>query len=173
MSSHGYEIKTSFDFFRKMLDEREDFLKTPTSSRHAINCALTGWHLHEWVFAEYTAYFNSKGIYRIEDLRTYLYQNTYAFRDFRDLADGSKHFSLTHRISTIVNTELREAGTPWGLNRKLESDTLVVTTAPGVGIVTTFDDLLYCVSFFWYRFFLIELKMRKETEQLMNSYSSF
>ena len=34
-----YDIKTSLYFFKKLLDEREDFLKSPNSARHEINCA--------------------------------------------------------------------------------------------------------------------------------------
>ncbi len=162
MPVHGYEIKNSLDFFRKLLDEREDFLKNPTSSRHAINWTLTAWHLHEWIYCEFRTHpalarFNDKTAFR-----TYLLTSSNAdFHTIHDLADGSKHFTLTQRKTRIVNTQLIPKGRKLG-RKELAEPVLLVTTvwAPGsIGhLQMTFDDLLYLTTLFWYEFFLKELK---------------
>ncbi len=174
MSIYGYEIKNSFDFFKKLLDEREDYLKDPASSRFALNVALTAWHLHEWIFEEYKNLFISQGLLKLEDFRNFLFQRCRELENFRDLADGSKHFTLTRRDSTILKTELREADSHWGFNKKLETPTLIVVTTPAsIGMQITFDDLLYVVSFFWYSFFRSELSLKQEADALMQTYTFF
>jgi hypothetical protein len=160
MSIYGYEIKTSRDFFGKLLDEREDFLLNPTSSRHAINCALTGWHLHEWIYQEYKSSPILGHFTNIDDYRKSLYTKCHSLSSFRDLADGSKHFSLGRPTNSILNTEVKPAGSDWGFTKKLESPTLVVRhKMGGVNFQITFDDLLYDVTFFWYSYFNNVLKV--------------
>ena len=48
-----FDIKTSRDFYNKMLLEYEDFCKNHLSVRYAINCAINSWHLTDWTFQEY------------------------------------------------------------------------------------------------------------------------
>ncbi len=151
---HCYDIKTSVDFFRKLLDEREDFLKNPSSARFAINCAITAWQLHDWVYAERGKYMFMSQFDSKSQFRTYLYTHERDFRTIHDLADGAKHFELTNRKTTILDTEL----STWKQIRKYsksndETSQLFLTMNLGsVEMTMCFDDLLYLVSFFWYRF---------------------
>ena len=92
---HCYDIKNSFDFFKKLLDEREDLLKNPTSARFAINCAITAWQLHDWVYSERYNYSFMSQFKSKSDFRKYLYSKEIVFRTIHDLADGAKHYELT------------------------------------------------------------------------------
>lgn len=170
---HCYEIKNSLDFFRKLLDEREDFLKNPASARYAINCAITAWQLHDWVYAERNNYpfmsqFKSKA-----DFRDYLYCKERDFRTIHDLADGAKHYELTKRPTTILDTKVSN----WKSVNKLrevsdESSQLFLTMKfDNVGMTMTFDDLLYVITFFWYKFFKDDLK--KDLNELFEHYTWF
>lgn len=48
-----FDIKSSIDFFKKMILEYEDFKENHLSARYAINCAINSWHLTDWTFQEY------------------------------------------------------------------------------------------------------------------------
>lgn len=169
---HCYDIKNSRDFFRKLLDEREDFLKNPTSARFAINCAITAWQLHDWVYAERNKYpfmgqFKSKS-----EFRNFLYAKE-DFRTIHDLADGAKHYQLTSRITTILDTTISD----WkSINkRRVVSDNkpqlFLTMKFANVGMTMTFDDLLYLITFFWYKFFKDDLK--ENLDDLFEHHTSF
>jgi hypothetical protein len=49
----SFEITSSKHFFEKLEQEYGDFDKDHLSARHAINCALTSWHLTDWTYAEF------------------------------------------------------------------------------------------------------------------------
>lgn len=156
--THGYDIRTSIDFFRKLLDEREDFLKTPSSARHAINCAITAWQLHDWIFAEKNKYpfmnqFNTKN-----DFRKYLYSKE-DFRTLHDLADGAKHYELTSRNTTIIETKVSSYKDIRERDGGDDSLQLFITMDfADVGLTMSFNDLLYLITLFWYKFFSDELQ---------------
>jgi hypothetical protein len=48
-----FEIKTSKDLLKKLLEEYLDFDKQHLNPRFAINCAITAWHLTDWTYYEY------------------------------------------------------------------------------------------------------------------------
>jgi hypothetical protein len=49
-----FDIKTSRDFYEKLLDDYYDFQQDESSARLAINCAITAYHMHEWVWGDYS-----------------------------------------------------------------------------------------------------------------------
>jgi hypothetical protein len=156
MSKHAYEIKTSVDFFKKVLDEREDCLREPTSSRHAMNFSITAWHLHEWIWAEYKRPLLKKRFNNKEGFIEYLFKRS-ELKTIKDLANGSKHFIIGESDNTIVSTELLPAG-QYGPFKKLQSTAmLIVKTKRMGGLTMTFDDLMYSITHFWYQFFDKEL----------------
>lgn len=53
MADHSFEIKTCADMLIKLKEEYSDFEKQPLSSRHAINSAMTSWHLVDWTIIEF------------------------------------------------------------------------------------------------------------------------
>src|SRR3989337_2749447 len=101
---HGYDIKTCVDYFRKLLDEREDFLKRQSSARHGINYVITAWQLHDWVFAEKQKYSFMSQFAKKKDFQKYLHDNWVGFQNLHDLADGAKHYELTYRQTSITDT---------------------------------------------------------------------
>jgi hypothetical protein len=170
---HCYDIKNSLDFFRKLFDEREDFLKDPASARYAINCAITAWQLHDWVYQERDKYpfmsqFKSKS-----DFRKYLYSKETYFRTIHDLADGSKHYQLTDRDTTILDTYVSN----WKSVNKVRqvSDVtpqlFLTMKFHDVGMRMTFHDLLYVITIFWYHFFKDDLK--EDLNELFDYYTWF
>jgi hypothetical protein len=170
---HCYDIKNSFDFFRKLLDEREDFLKNPASARFAINCAITAWQLHDWVYADREKYPFMKQFQSKSDFRNYLYLKERDFRTIHDLADGAKHYQLTSRTTTILDTAVSN----WKKVNKFkevsdETSQLFLTMKFGnVGMTMTFDDLLFVITHFWYKLFKDDFK--EDLDELFEYYTWF
>ena len=48
-----FDIITSRDFLEKLEGDFADFSEAPHSTRLALNCAMTAYHLHEWVWGEW------------------------------------------------------------------------------------------------------------------------
>ena len=53
MNDLSFDIKTSKDFFNKLLDEYNEFQSGELSSRVALNFAMTACHLTEWIYNEF------------------------------------------------------------------------------------------------------------------------
>lgn len=170
---HCYDIKNSLDFFRKLLDEREDFLKNPASARYAINFEVTAWQLHEWVYAEKDKYTFMSQFMSKSDFRNYLNSKESDFKTIRDLADGSKHYQLTHRDTTILDTFVSD----WKSVNKVRQVSDVTPQLflrmkfHDVGMTMAFHDLLYVITIFWYHFFKDNLK--EDLNELFDSYTWF
>lgn len=168
---HGYDIKTSLDFFKKLLDEREDFLKNPSSARHAINCAITAWQLHDWVYAERDKFPFMDQFKTKSQFRNYLYSKS-DFRTLHDLADGAKHYELTSRKTTIRDTKISSWKNLSRYNKIDEISQLFITVDfAKVGMTMSFDDLLYTITLFWYEFFQNDLKVN--LDKIFENYTWF
>ena len=48
-----FNIVTSYDFLLKLEADFEDFEQAPHSARSALNCALSAYHLYEWVWGDW------------------------------------------------------------------------------------------------------------------------
>jgi len=48
-----FDIANSKDFYAKLLADFDDFMDNPASARHAMNCAITAHHVHDWVWNDY------------------------------------------------------------------------------------------------------------------------
>ena len=47
-----FDIITSRDFLAKLEADFEDYERNPQSARHAVNCVITAYHIHEWVWGD-------------------------------------------------------------------------------------------------------------------------
>lgn len=113
----SFGIVSSKDFFLKLEAEYKDFDENAISARHAINCALTSWHMTDWTFHEYFSELPEyedkeklidKGEYKIIKKITGLtiYQDSLIkkcneLKYMRLIANGSKHCVLR-------NSEIKE-----------------------------------------------------------------
>lgn len=48
-----FDINNSVDFYAKLLAEFDDFMADQASARHAINCAITAHHMHDWIWTDF------------------------------------------------------------------------------------------------------------------------
>jgi hypothetical protein len=103
-----FDIKNSADLYKKLLADSDDLHQDPSSARHAINCILTAYHLHEWVWADWLKkdhVTQSKlGIRNKASFSNWLEKNVPGFIEAQALANGSKHFGVD-RNATAVDTK--------------------------------------------------------------------
>jgi hypothetical protein len=48
-----FDMLSSHDFFKKLEADYVEFKAQPDSSRHALNCIMTAYHLYEWVWGDW------------------------------------------------------------------------------------------------------------------------
>ena len=99
---HGnVHITTPQDFLQKLIDEQHDFQQTNClSARHAINAAITAYHLHEWVWGSWikrrfdlhAEWHLAPGKAEIEDFKKWIGARCLAFEVAEKITNGSKHF---------------------------------------------------------------------------------
>jgi hypothetical protein len=99
-----FDITTSRDFHAKLKADFDDLIKQPDSARLALNCIITAYHLHEWVWGDWlkTDYATWKKL-GIRDKGSFLHWLYGAFPYFgyiQALANGSKHFALNQGFDT-------------------------------------------------------------------------
>jgi hypothetical protein len=92
-----FDIVTSRDFLAKLEADFDDFKKEPHSARLALNCAITAYHLHEWVWGDWlqTDYAAWTAL-KIRDKETFvkeLDKTCTWFSTVQQLTNGTKHFS--------------------------------------------------------------------------------
>lgn len=105
MNKLSFEIKESKDFFIKLEQEFKDLNNCPESSRYALNCAMTSWHLTDWVYHE----FNYKARFpKLSDFQEDLKRQCDSLQIMHDISNGSKHYKLTRHIPKISETEMHE-----------------------------------------------------------------
>jgi len=110
MSNLSFEIKTTEDFFKMLIEDYKEFCVNRTSSRHALHCAIVAWHLTDWAYKEFikpTTQFKGK-----QDKKNHWKYFLKEIKDscpelqiMNDITDGTKHFSLD-RPSKIKETNL-------------------------------------------------------------------
>jgi len=105
MNKLSFEIKESKDFFIKLKQDFEDITNDPESSRYALNCAMTAWHLTDWVYHE----FNYKTSFqKLSDFQECLKKQCDSLQIMHDISNGSKHYKLTRHIPKVSETEMHE-----------------------------------------------------------------
>lgn len=104
MNDLSFDIKSSEDFFNKLIEEFNDLQNDPLSSRHAINCAMTAWHLTDWIYWEFGL---DKKYPKLPDFQKNIKVECESLRIMQDITNGSKHYHLTRHkpISDKTSTD--------------------------------------------------------------------
>ena len=48
-----FDLTNSRDFYAILVEDFDDFMAEPHSARRAVHCAITAYHLHEWVWGDW------------------------------------------------------------------------------------------------------------------------
>ena len=91
-----FDITNSLGFYKKLLADVADLQEHPDSARLAVNCAVTAYHLHEWVWGDWLktdhAAWKKLGIRDKKGFLDWLDAHAPWFQTVQMLANGSKHF---------------------------------------------------------------------------------
>jgi hypothetical protein len=108
----SFAIVDTKGFMLKLLEDYQEFSGNVLSSRIAINCAMTSWHLIEWVFYEYESinYRTDKKAYKenFNVFRADIIKKCPFLQMMNDIADGSKHCTLATKRKH--KTALKDGG---------------------------------------------------------------
>jgi len=155
MSNLSFDITTARGFFNKLTQDISDFRNDPTSSRLAINCAMTSWHLGEWIFNDLedllNADFANVKAYLI-DLRTV---QCPSLEIMRVITNGSKHCKISSPSSKIVNTAKHDGLFSSAFSRQFDVTYLYIELEDGTTI--HFEDILSEVFAFWNDYVAVRL----------------
>lgn len=146
MSDLSFNIKTSKDFFKKLEEDYLEFYSDKTSSRVALNCAMTSWHLTEWIYNEY----NSLLVSDFATLATFqnnIKRQCPSLQIMHDIANGTKHYLLTRHRPIIRDTTLHQGGFSSGFSRDFNISTLDIELYDGTKIY--FEDEIKTTIIFW------------------------
>ena len=90
-----FGITSGEDFFQKVCADHERLAEDIADPRAAMNCILSLYHLHEWVWAcclkDNRAVREPLGIHRKKEFCEWLEKNCPHFNLMQDLANGIKH----------------------------------------------------------------------------------
>ena len=147
MGNLSFDISTSKDFYHKLIEDYEDYKLDPTSSRLAINCAMTAWHLFEWVYNEFKT--SLQGTFGTIDIyRDHLKANECpSLETMHRITNGSKHFLTSKPTDKIQGTEKHLGPFSSAFSAAFDQTSLLVELDNGNKI--QFSDELENVVTFW------------------------
>ena len=100
-----FDIINSRAFYAKLVADFDDFMKEPYSARLALNCAITAYHLHEWVWGDWLksdyAVWKVLGIRDKDTFLAWIDRVCPWFPAVQDLANGAKHFVRDQGFQTM------------------------------------------------------------------------
>ncbi len=157
MNDLSFEIKTSVNFFKKLLEDYEEFCLNKTSSRIALNCAMTTWHLTEWVYNEFSNQFLSE-FGNLIPFQKEIKQQCPSFQIMRDLANGTKHYVLTRHNPIVKETELHKGSFSNAFSRSFNISRLEIELKDGSRLY--FEDEILKTIVFWRQYLQSKLDLR-------------
>jgi len=156
-AKHSFEIKTAGQFLRKLEEDYDDFRQQPLSSRRAINCALTAWHLREWFWAqrlkgdihEQKRLFHER-FATLREFDAFLRNAVPEFEILQAISNGSKHFESVGSVTASFSYSevVGEYKRSFGAKIRRKSPALWVSMKQ-MGRFVRFDEVLKQVLVFW------------------------
>jgi hypothetical protein len=152
MGKFSFELKDHHDYLAKLNAEHADLQQEPLSSRHAINFAMTAYHMCEWIWEHETlvnsnpAYTSAKSFYDAVNRACPI------IPIMRDLTNGSKHTKITRGPAPIVDGAVLQEGTfDDTFDSTFDTTALLVNMVDGT--VRDFVDDATAAVDFWRRVF--------------------
>lgn len=150
MTDYSFNIKKSEGFFLKLLEEYDDFIKSKTSSRFALNCAMNAWHLVDWVYYEFN-YSSKVGFTKLSDFQDSLKILCPSLQIMQDLTIGIKHHTLeSHEKRAIVDETHQRKVFSSGFSNGFSKKAFVIVMKDGT--TRYFEDEIKIVIDFWTKY---------------------
>lgn len=91
-----FEIEGCRDFYRMLVADFDDFIDQSASGRRAIHCAISAFHLYEWVWGDLIKpdmqLQAALGVNSCREFLRWIEQKSPWFSTVQKLANGGKHF---------------------------------------------------------------------------------
>lgn len=146
MSDLSFDIKTSKDFLKKLQEDYAEFCLDKTSSRVALNCALTAWHLTEWIYNEYNSLLISH-FHTLSAFQLNIKVSCPSLKIMHDISNGTKHYLLTRHKPIVKDTNLYKGSFSSDFSRDFDTSTLDIELNDGTKIY--FEDEIETTINFW------------------------
>jgi len=100
-----FDFRDSRDFYLKLLADFDDFMENQDSARHAMNCAITAHHMHDWVWNDFLKGDETTrkrmGISKDKtDFVRWIDANSIWFGMVQEISNGTKHFGRQPSFET-------------------------------------------------------------------------
>ena len=99
-----FDLTGSYDFYTMVVEDFDDFMAEPHSARRALHCAITAYHLREWVWSDWLEsdweVQKALGISDEATFNTWVNRECVSFRSIRELANGTKHLRMERGFET-------------------------------------------------------------------------
>ena len=100
-----FDVQTAEDFYAMLVADFDDFMAEPHSARRALHCAITAYHLHEWVWADWLkadrALRARLGISDKQAFLAWIDRHCVWFAGIQDLTNGAKHVRPNQGLETM------------------------------------------------------------------------
>ena len=89
-----------------LVQDFDDFMENQSSARHALHCAVTAYHLYEWVWGDwlnkdYVAWKAMGDVRNKESFLAWIDTACPWFPNIQDLANGTKHFLRNQGFESV------------------------------------------------------------------------
>ena len=100
-----FDIETSKDFYAVLVQDFDDFMSESYSARRALHCAITAYHLREWIWHDLVENdHNLRATLGVTDeasFNAWVNKKCVWFQTVRDLTNGAKHFKSRGDFQTM------------------------------------------------------------------------
>jgi hypothetical protein len=146
MNKYSFDIKNSKDFFKKLKEDYEEFSTNEVSSRIALNCAMTAWHLSEWIYNEYLET-KCAEFARLNDFHNFIKTECPSLQIMQDLSNGTKHSKITMYNPEIQNTEKYEGTFDYTFDFSFDRSSLDIELSNGTKTEFSFE-IEKCIDYY-------------------------
>lgn len=146
MNDFSFGIKTTSDLFNKLIEDFEEFRKDTTSSRMALNCAMTAWHLTDWSYYEFNQTLSSD-YSTLVSYQQAIKERCPSLQILHDITNGSKHYVLLRHKPIVKETNLHIGAYSAAYSHDYDISTLEIEM--GDGTKKYFDDEIQKAIEFW------------------------
>lgn len=101
-----FDVVTARDFYAMVIEDFDDFMEEPHAARRALHCAISAYHLHEWVWSDWlksdAAARERIGIKKSKEaFVSWICQACVWFTYVQAMANGTKHLGRANDFGTI------------------------------------------------------------------------
>jgi hypothetical protein len=140
-------LKSSEDLFLKLIEDHKAFQNDPLSTYKVVDCAMSAWHLTDWVYKER----ESVNYPDLGSMRTAFSLQCNDLNVMHDLITGGKHLTVSRPKSDVSGTHLHEG--VFSMEFSLEFDVSILYVDFKDGSSEPIIKILERVVSFWSSYF--------------------